>query len=108
VDGVYEIVRGTDRIRLIVLSQIRDAESNRIWELFSGVGEHIRVAAQDLYRQHSQASTILNQLLEYYQIEGVHMPYTMEDFQRDFILDHLHVVSPEELLERLPPEELLK
>lgn len=36
------------------------------------------------------------------------MPYTMEDFRRDFILDHLHEVPAREIVKRLPPEEILK
>jgi len=33
--GIYDVVWGTDTIRLIVLSQIPDGEHNAIWRLFS-------------------------------------------------------------------------
>jgi hypothetical protein len=36
------------------------------------------------------------------------MPYTMEDFVRDFTREHLKDLMPEELLEGLPPEQRLK
>jgi hypothetical protein len=49
------------------------------------------------------------------QREGVAMPYTMEDFRRDYVKEHLSQWTPEErlaglsveeILERLPPEEI--
>ncbi len=36
------------------------------------------------------------------------MPYTMEDFNRDFTRDHLHLLPPEERLRGLPPETVFK
>lgn len=36
------------------------------------------------------------------------MPYTMDDFHRDFLLEHTHELPPEERLKGLPPEERLK
>ncbi len=34
------------------------------------------------------------------------MPYTMEDFRRDFTRDHLDLLTPEERLHGLSPEEI--
>jgi len=51
---------------------------------------------------------MLNQLYELYQKEGIVMPYTMEDFNRDFTREHLYLLPPEERLKGLPPEERLK
>ncbi len=36
------------------------------------------------------------------------MPYTIEDFNRDFTKEHLHLLPPEERLKGLAPEERLK
>ena len=36
------------------------------------------------------------------------MPYTMEDFNRDFTREHLHLLPPEDLLKGLLPEERLR
>jgi hypothetical protein len=106
--GVFEIVRGTDRIRLIVLSEIAQEPRNTIWQLFSGVPEAIAAAACH-YRGHTpEMSTVINQLFENYQLEGIAMPYTMEDFQRDYIKEHIDVLTPEEILQRFSPEDRLK
>ncbi|MBI4748467.1 MAG: hypothetical protein HY774_08245 [Acidobacteria bacterium] len=106
--GVYDIYRGSDRIRLIVLSEIQDARQNRIWELFSTRPDHIQVAAQEFQARYGEASTILNQLFRYYQMEGLPMPYTMEDFKRDAKEEFLKSLTPEERLKGLPAEERLK
>ena len=36
------------------------------------------------------------------------MPYTMEDFRKAFVKEHLGVLSPDEILERFSPEDRLK
>jgi len=51
---------------------------------------------------------VLNQLHELYLKQGVVISYTIDDFHRDFVKKHLHLLSAEELLKGLPPEELLK
>lgn len=106
--GVYDIQRGTDRIRLIVLSEIEDVSRNWIWELFSNDPNRVRSAAQEIQTRHREASTMLNQVLRWYQQEGMDMPYTMEDFKRDVKEQLLKELTPEERLKGLPPEERLK
>ena len=56
----------------------------------------------------SETSTLLHQLFEGYEREGIAMPYTMADFRRDYVKEHLKDLTPEELLESLPLEGLLK
>ena len=36
------------------------------------------------------------------------MPYTMEDFEKNFTREHLHLLLPEERLKGLPAETILK
>lgn len=48
-------------------------------------------------------STILNQLFENYHVEGLEMPYTMNDFRREYIHEHA-----EEILEQFSAEERLQ
>ncbi|HLA35840.1 MAG TPA: hypothetical protein VJ001_13335 [Rhodocyclaceae bacterium] len=65
--------------------------------------------AAGLYHVHqSEMSTIVGQLFENYQLEGIAMPYTIQDFQRDYVRDHLNLLSPDEVLQRYSPDERLK
>jgi hypothetical protein len=36
------------------------------------------------------------------------MSYTFEDFERDFTREHLHLLTADDLLKRVPVEERLK
>ena len=107
-EGVYEIQRGSDLIRMIVLSEIAHAEHNAIWHLFSGIPGEVEFASRQ-YRGHTrEISTILNQLFENYHLEGLEMTYTMEDFQKDYVRDHLGVLSTDDRLKGLSTDEILK
>jgi hypothetical protein len=48
-----------------------------------------------------------NTLLGYYGIEGMPMPYTWEDFERETTEEFLKKLTPEQRMEGLPPEALL-
>jgi hypothetical protein len=106
--GVYHCRRGTDVIRVIVAGQLPRAEHNAPLHLFSGSAEQLAYGATH-YRQRSEAtSTLLYQLLKRYHGEEFAMPYTMEDFKRDFVKEHLKDLTPQETLEafqRLPAEK---
>ncbi len=93
---------------MIVLSEIAHAEHNTIWHLFSGIPGEVEFAARQ-YRGHTrEISTILNQLFEHYHLEGLEMTYTMEDFQKDYVRDHLGVLSTDDRLKGLSTDEILK
>ena len=51
---------------------------------------------------------MLNRLLETYQLEGIPVSYTMKDFQKDYVKDHLGVLSPDEIMESFSPDDRLK
>jgi hypothetical protein len=106
--GVYDIERGTDTIRVIVLSEVPESEHNAPLHLFSAVPQIVRFGAAHFERHSSDVSTLINDLFSYYQIEGIDMPYTMEDYRRDSIKWRLEQLTPEERLELFPPEERLK
>jgi hypothetical protein len=107
-EGIYEVQRGTDHIVVVVLNQIPLEEHNSVWHLFSGVPRAVEFGATH-YQQHTpDGSAIFNQLYQRYQLEGVPMPYTMEDFRRDVAREYLDLLSPQERLKGLPPEERLK
>jgi hypothetical protein len=105
--GVYDCQRGTDLIRILVLGQLPRSEHNAMLHLFSASQEQVRYGAEH-YRQHSnETSTLLHRLFEQYRKEGVHMPYTMEDFRRDYVKDHLKDLTLEERIAGLSLEPLL-
>jgi len=106
--GVYNLQWGTDRIRVLVLSEVPATERNAIWNLFSGEVTRIEAAAQQFRRRKSEFSTILNQLFENYQQEGIPMPYTVEDFMRDVTLDHLDLLQADERLRGLSSDDRLR
>jgi proteasome lid subunit RPN8/RPN11 len=100
--GTYDVVWGTDTIRILVLREMPEAEQNLVWNLFSGDPGRISAAFQRLQpKAHSWSSTV-NALLKYYGLEGLPMPYTMEDFKRDVAEDLLNDMTPDQLLARLP------
>jgi hypothetical protein len=106
--GVFELTWGNRQIRIIVLSIIPKTQENALWQLFSGKAEGF--AYGDVYYNwHSRREkAALNQLYELYQVEGVIMPYTMEDFDRDYTENHLHLLPPEVRLKGLSAEDRLK
>jgi len=106
--GVFELTWGKRLIKLIVLNQITLEQKNAFWLLFSGQAEEFGYGEQHYHWQQPSERAMLNQLYELYQKEGIVMPYTMEDFNRDFTREHLYLLPPEERLKGLPPEERLK
>src|SRR5439155_26850483 len=64
--------------------------------------------AAGAYRRRSQdTSALLRQLFERFQGEGLTMSFTMEDFRRQYVMEHFAQLTPEEQresLERLSPE----
>jgi hypothetical protein len=111
-DGVCETSWGTQKIRIIVLSQVPKIERNAIWQLFSEIAEKVQYGVLN-YRWHrSDHSKITNDLYQFYQVEGIAMPYTWEDYERDYVIRHkdrlLKYLPAEELLKDIPIEERLK
>jgi hypothetical protein len=109
--GVYDCRRGTDVIRVIVLGQLPRAEHNAPLHLFSASQEQVRYGVEHYRQRSAETSTLLYRLFEQYRKEGVQMPYTMEEFIRDFTKEFLKDLTPEQLLAGLSPEqraELLK
>src|SRR4051794_15955659 len=84
-----------------------DAEQNLVWNLFSGDQDRVAVAFQRLQPRLQTWSSLLNDLLEYYGLEGIAMPYTLEDYERDVAQKLLRKLTPEQRLEGLSPEQVL-
>jgi hypothetical protein len=85
-----------------------EAEQNLVWNLFSSDRETVAGAFQRLQPRLQTWSSLLNDLLEHYGLEGMAMPYTMQDFEREVEEKILHKLTPEQLLARLTPEQLLQ
>jgi hypothetical protein len=106
-EGIYDCRRGTDTIRVIVTGQVSKAAHNAIWHLFSASAEKVGYGAEH-YRQRSEkTSSLLTELFRGYETEGIHVPYTMADFEHDFVKERVNILSPEERLKGLSPEERL-
>jgi hypothetical protein len=114
--GAYDVVWAVDTIRILVLREMPEAEQNVVWNLFSGDRDRIATAFHSLEPRLGLWSSLLNELLSYYGLEGMAMPYTMEDFEReaaDNLLrkltpaQRLKGLSPKQRLEGLSPEQLL-
>ncbi len=118
--GVYHCQWATDTVSIIVAGELPREAHNAPLHLFSASPELVNFA-RGAYRQHSPwTSRVLRQLFESFQGEGQVMPYTVEDFERDYFKKHfarlrpkekreaLQALSPEkqrELLQALPPEK---
>jgi len=111
-EGVYEARWGSRPIRIIVLSRILRTERNAIWQLFSGIRENALYGAAHYRWRTNDLSTVRNQLFESYQMEGIDMPYTVEDYKKELEVEMrkkiLARLTVEEVLEALPTEEILK
>jgi hypothetical protein len=91
--------------------QSNKAEHNALLHLFSASEEQVEYGAHHYRQRSEQTSTLLNSLFERYRTEGLAMPYTMEDFQRDYIKAHFKELTPaerHEILKALSPEERLE
>ncbi len=105
--GTYDVQWGTDTVRVLVLREMPEADQNLVWNLFSGDPARIAAAFQRLQPQRRTWSSLVNDLLAHYGLEGMPMPYTMEDYERDVAQNVLEKMTPEQLLARLTPEQRL-
>jgi hypothetical protein len=106
-EGVYEVGLPTLRIRVIVLSQLPQAEHNAMLHLFSAREELLRYGKEH-YRPHSpETSTLLYELFKAYS-EGTEMSDKLKEFVRQSIDELLKSLPPEERLKGLSAEEIAK
>jgi hypothetical protein len=106
--GAYDVQWGTDIIRVLVLREMPETEQNLVWNLFSGDPVRIAEAFRRLQPRLPSWSSTLNDLREYYGLEGMAMPYTVKQFERDVLEKVLRKLTPEELRARLSPEQRLE
>jgi hypothetical protein len=108
-DSEYEnLPYGSHQITVLVLGKMPRKQHNALWQLFSGTGEGFIYGGKNYHWHSERDRAILNQLYEFYKQKGAVMPYTMDDFTRDFVSEHIHVLSAGEVLNRYSPEKRLE
>ena len=106
--GVYDCRRGSDVIRLIVAHELPKTENNSLLHLLSASPDQGRYGVEHYQQRSADTSTLLNQLFEGYEREGLAMPYTIQDFRRDYVKEHLKDLTLEERLAGLSPDKIEK
>ena len=106
--GVYDLRVLSRDIRILVLSETPQAQRNAILSFFSFDPNKVKFAMDHYHWQQDDGSTVINQLLEQYSIEGIAMSYTMEQFRKEYIKAHLRELDPDEVLSMFDPEDRLK
>jgi hypothetical protein len=112
--GAYTCRRGTDAIRIVVAGELPREERNALLHLFSAAPEQVEYGQEHHQVQSADMSSIVNQLFGEYWQEGLAMPYTMEDFRREYFRERLRELAPadrklvvQEIVAHLSPEQLL-
>jgi hypothetical protein len=76
--------------------------------MFSAIPEKVRKGASAYGWRRNDLSTVMNRLLVKYSAEGIIMPYTIEDYKRDIVLEVIGDIPVDRLLKGLPADEVLK
>jgi hypothetical protein len=108
--GVYDCFWGTNTIRVLIAGELPREPHNAPLHLFSASPELVGFGGRAYQRHSENTSGLLVQLFKGLQAEGFPMPYTMEDFRRQFVKEHFSELTPEEredVIKSLPPEERL-
>jgi hypothetical protein len=106
--GVYDCQWGADTIRVVVAGELSREPHNAPLHLFSASPDLVGFGGRAYQRHSRNTSGLLAQLFEGLQAEGFPMPYTMEEFQRQFVKEHFPKLTPQErkdVIKSLPPEE---
>jgi hypothetical protein len=108
--GVYDCTWGTDTVRVVVAGELPREAHNAPLHLFSASPDLVRFGGGRYQRRSETTSQLLELLFGRFCGEGVIMPYTMEDFKRDYVKEHLLKLpreGREDVLRALPVEERL-
>jgi hypothetical protein len=106
--GVWDLRVLSRVIRVIVVTALPLAQRNAILAFFSFDAEKVRFALEHYKWQMEDGSTVINQLLNKYLLEGIAMPYTIEQFRKDYVRAYVSKMDPEDVLSRFTPEDRLK
>jgi hypothetical protein len=106
--GVWDIRVLNLDIRILVLNGLPLEQRNAVLAFFSFNAEKVRFAMEHYEWRMEDGSTVINQLLKNYSLEGIAMPYTMEQFRKDYMKAHLPEMDTDEVLSMFTPEDRLK
>jgi hypothetical protein len=111
-EGVYDARRGTDTIRVVVANELPKFANNAFFLLFSAQSERVEYGRTNTTQQSVETSQLIHELFGNYRVEGMNVPYTMEDFRREHMPEILQTIkrniSAEQLASLFPAEEFLK
>jgi hypothetical protein len=79
-----------------------------MWHLFSGIADKVQYGVSQYHWRRKDHTTLIKKLYAHYQVEGIVMPYTWNDFYREFTKEHLDLLPAEDRLKGLPAEDRLK
>jgi hypothetical protein len=108
---VYKIDVSGFTVHCIVLSKAAANRRNALWNLFSARAPKIKYGADHYDWKSPETSTILRKVFAQYLLEGLQMPYTMDDYLEEVIPEILEDLTPErrkEVLKRISAEERLE
>jgi hypothetical protein len=108
--GVYDCTWGTDTIRVVVAGEMPREVHNAPLHVVSASTELMNFGGKVYQRRSEYTSALLDQLFEAFRGEGYAVSYTLEDFRREYMKEHLPELTPQEraeVLQALPPEERL-
>ena len=97
----------TQRIRIIVVHQLPQAEQNALLCLFSTRLEQVRYGKEHYQPRTTELTTLFYDLFKTYS-EDPAMSKELQDYARERIKELLKDLPPEERLEGVPVEELRK
>ena len=106
--GVWEAPVLSRTIRILVLNKMALEHRNAVLAFFTFDADKVRFALNNYTWQQEDGSTVINQLLDQYALEGIGMPYTMEQFRKDYVKAHIGKLPPEDVLAQFDPEDRLK
>lgn len=102
--GVYECIRGTDCIRVVVAGELPLEEKNSLIHLFSAAQERVEYGRKHHRLKSEATSTIVNAVIEQYSQEGLPMIYTRAEIMKDLAK---HFLTVEQRLEGLTPDQIM-
>jgi hypothetical protein len=95
---------------VVVAGELPQEAHNAPLHLFSAAPNLVEFGGSAYQRRSEQTSRLLGQLFEKLRGEGFAVSFTMEDFNRQYIKEHLPQLTAEEqeeVLQALPPERRL-